>query len=209
MPRPADLPAAQRATEVPTTRRPNPWAAVPRSSATPSAPPATSPQSEPNAVLPAACPSLGFEDDPTSSFGRPTRLHRCFAAGAPLPLSLDQQRELCLSDQYVTCPRLTNLSAPNGDGAIRGAARPSQQPEADDPRILRPPFIQRAAASNRGALTDRQAVGGAEPTRLRAPATSPRVGRRCSPDTAASAHGAHPREPCAGCGGRSAHALCR
>jgi hypothetical protein len=184
--RPADSPDARRAENNPNTRRPNPWAAAPRRPAAPIAPPDTSLPSEPNAAPPAACPSLGFEDDSTSSFGRPTRLHRCFAAGAPLPLSLDQQRELCLSDEYVTCPRLTasqgvaqpSLSAPVGDARYETHV---PEPEADDPRILRPPFIQRAAASNRGALTDRQAVGGAEPTRLRAPSTPPRVGAGARP----------------------------
>jgi hypothetical protein len=65
------------------------------------------------------CPKLGFEDDPGNSFARPTRLHRCFAAGTPLPLSLDQQRELCLTDQFGTCPRLSMI----GRGATRPAAR--------------------------------------------------------------------------------------
>ena len=73
------------------------------------------PQAEPEEAI-AHCPKLGFEDDPGNSFGRPTRLHRCFAAATPLALSLDQQRELCLSDQFGTCPRLTVVG--------RGATRP-------------------------------------------------------------------------------------
>src|SRR5262249_43981425 len=72
--------------------------------------PVPGPREEPVVPIAAHCPKLGFEDDPSSSFGRPTRLHRCFAAGKPLPLSLDQQRELCLSEQYPTCPRLVSAA---------------------------------------------------------------------------------------------------
>ncbi|HEX8967295.1 MAG TPA: DUF4388 domain-containing protein, partial [Chloroflexota bacterium] len=73
------------------------------------------------------CPKLGFQDDPAHAFERPTRLHRCFAAGTPLPLSLDQQRELCLSEQFGTCPRLTSNANHGG-------------------RILRLPFVARVNA---------------------------------------------------------------
>ncbi|HEY0582321.1 MAG TPA: DUF4388 domain-containing protein, partial [Chloroflexota bacterium] len=129
------------------------------------------------------CPKLGFEDDPANSFGRPTRLHRCFAPGTPLPLSLDQQRELCLTEQFGTCPRL-GLTAAGPDGARRtppvippapavGRAERAAQSAADSapgsghPRIVRLPFIARAAAGERSAVADRQAVGGPEPTRFR------------------------------------------
>src|SRR5439155_9113450 len=104
------------------------------------------------------CPKLGFEDDPTNAFGRPTRMHRCFAAGTPLPLSLDQQRELCLSEEYGTCPRLTMAAtAPHARAAQRtmdgpGLRRPGPglrrtEPEGDDPRIVRLPLVGRANAA--------------------------------------------------------------
>jgi uncharacterized protein DUF4388 len=94
-------------------------------------------------LAPAHCPSLGFDDDPASSFGRPTRLHRCFAAGRPLPLSLDQQRELCLSDQYPSCPRLAGAAQHVPSWRARPAAtRP--EPAADDPRIVHLPLPGRA-----------------------------------------------------------------
>ncbi|HEV7663444.1 MAG TPA: DUF4388 domain-containing protein [Chloroflexota bacterium] len=94
------------------------------------------------------CSKLGFEDDPSNSFSRPTRLHRCFAAGAPLPLSLDQQRELCLGEQFDTCPRLTI-------------------PVGADPRVVRLPFVARTAAAEQ-TTADQQAVGGNnDPARLR------------------------------------------
>jgi len=130
----------------------------------------------------AHCPKLGFEDDPSNAFSRPTRMHRCFAAGTPLPLSLDQQRELCLSEEFGTCPRLTMAaSAPQAHSAQRttdvgamrragpGSRRP--EPEADDPRIVRLPLLGRANAAERGAVADRQAVGGVGRTRFRAGAT--------------------------------------
>ena len=128
------------------------------------------------------CPRLGFEDDPRNAFGRPTRLHRCFAAGAPLPLSLDQQRELCLSDQFGTCPRL----AMAGGGPRRGAeatapsaararaARAAVEPADADGRIVRLPFVARAAAA-----AESRSAAAAEPARLRpardgaAPANEP------------------------------------
>jgi hypothetical protein len=155
-----------------------------RAAETPPAP-ASNRQDTAAASLPGVCPQLGFEDDPNNSFGRPTRLHRCFAAGAPLPLALDQQRELCLTDQYGTCPRLTAATragrATRPSPLTANAGTLPVQPEADDPRILRPPFVQHAAASDRGAVTDRQAVGAAEPTRFWGPSMSPRVGADARP----------------------------
>ena len=83
------------------------------------------------------CPKLGFEDDPASAFGRPTRLHRCFAAGSPLPLSLDQQRELCLSDHFGTCPRLSaagaRRSAASAPATLRSADAAPHRPHARRP----------------------------------------------------------------------------
>src|SRR5205085_6481921 len=92
------------------------------------------------------CPKLGFEDDPASSFGRPTRLHRCYAVGRPLPLSLDQQRELCLSEQYGACPRLAGV-LPNGAPGrpARPVSPPPESSTTDELRIVRLPFSGRAA----------------------------------------------------------------
>jgi len=122
------------------------------------------------------CPKLGFEDDPRNSFARPTRLHRCFAAGTPLALSIDQQRELCLSDQFGTCPRLS-MASPSGPARsgrdtqpVRSAPRP--EPEPDDSRIVRLPFGGRGGASPRGG--DRQAVGASELSHFRTPNAAPR-----------------------------------
>jgi hypothetical protein len=114
-------------------------------------------------VVAGHCPKLGFEDDPGNSFGRPTRLHRCYAAGTPLPLSLDQQRELCLTNQFGTCPRL-----PAVDGALRG----------DRSRIVRLPFGGRNGSSPRA---NRPVSGASEPTQFRAPTTAAREGVAARP----------------------------
>jgi hypothetical protein len=138
------------------------------------------------------CPKLGFEDDPDNAFGRPTRMHRCFAAGTPLPLSLDQQRELCLSSEYGTCPRLTmSASAPESRPAQRPADMPGPrrpgpglrrpEPDADDPRIVRLPIAGRASAAERGAVADRQVVGGPERNRFRSAAVPARESAQTTP----------------------------
>ncbi|HET6317937.1 MAG TPA: hypothetical protein VFG86_15895, partial [Chloroflexota bacterium] len=129
-----------------------------------------------------SCPKLGFEDDPGSSFARPTRLHRCFAAGAPLPLSLDQQRELCLSEQYSTCPRLAmaglSSSAPQTAPAVVPVPSPAEVASAaaapadsQNPRIVRLPIrgrIRPAAEAAPPAEPMTAAPPGASPTPLRA-----------------------------------------
>lgn len=105
------------------------------------------------------CPKLGFEDDPHTSFGRPTRLHRCFAASSPLPLSLDQQRELCLSEQFGTCPRLAAAaSAPTAWSSAPLGARSSDE-GADDSRIVHLPFSGRGAEAHTSAHTSAHASG--------------------------------------------------
>ena len=54
----------------------------------------------------ASCPLLGFADDRARHYARPTALHRCFAdAAVPGLVTTQEQRELCLGDQYPACPR--------------------------------------------------------------------------------------------------------
>jgi hypothetical protein len=124
---------------------------------------------EPTSVQPKQatphCPMLGFEDDPATSSGRPTRLHRCFAAGTPLPLSLDHQQQLCLSDQFGTCPRLGTTERPINDLIVAQSAMPAE-PDAVDPRIVRLPLAARIYAAQRSS----------EPTQLHAAGTSHRNG---------------------------------
>jgi hypothetical protein len=57
------------------------------------------------------CPKLGFADDPTRSFSRPTRTHRCFALGRPLVVASEQQAALCLTPEHVECPRFTGQTS--------------------------------------------------------------------------------------------------
>ncbi len=114
----------------------------------------TPPRPEAPAATPVDhCPKLGFEDDPTNSFGRPTRLHRCFAAGTPMALSVDQQRELCLSDHFGTCPRLAAaLANPPSRGAWPGPRRLDDSTR-EDGRIVRLPFGARGATSATSATS--------------------------------------------------------
>jgi Domain of unknown function (DUF4388) len=179
----AAAPTMSAAASVPAT----PGTAAPSVSRPASAPvtPSTAP-SAPRAVQPFApasvdvvhCPKLGFEDDPSSSFGRPTRLHRCFAAGTPLPLSLDQQRELCLSDQYGTCPRLSMAgltpAAPKlvPPPSVDLASSESQSaPTEDDPRIVRLPVGGRPAAGVRPATPASPTPAAPTPLRARSSRT--------------------------------------
>src|SRR5205823_11139245 len=129
------------------------------------APPSVAPRPEPQRPTPVvplttgpstaltSCPKLGFEDDPSSSFARPTRLHRCFAAGTPLPLSLDQQRELCLSEQFATCPRLTSAGAVSPPSQVAAQAADAAPAGAEDGRIVRWPHAGRARMAGRAAAT--------------------------------------------------------
>jgi hypothetical protein len=142
----AAAPAASAPTPAPVASAPAP---VPAPTA-PSAPPTNVRHIGESTTDVARCPKLGFEDDPSTSFGRPTRLHRCFAAGTPLPLSLDQQRELCISEQFGSCPRLATATSTDH---IVG--------EPADPRIVRLPV------SGRHAVADRHAVGASDPARFR------------------------------------------
>ncbi len=54
------------------------------------------------------CPLLGFADDRGRHYSRPTALHRCFAGGSASTVTPQEQRELCLSGRYSTCPRFRN-----------------------------------------------------------------------------------------------------
>ena len=51
------------------------------------------------------CPRLGFLDDSTSHFLRPTQLHRCFVAAPTARVTNQEQLEFCLSGAFVRCPR--------------------------------------------------------------------------------------------------------
>ena len=61
----------------------------------------------------AVCPLLGYSDDRSGRYSRPTRLHGCFAVGSAQDVSLSQQRSRCFTDRYMQCPRLTASFAPH------------------------------------------------------------------------------------------------
>jgi hypothetical protein len=77
----------------------------------------------------AACPKLGFADDPGSHFSRPTQLHRCYAGATVQRLSVEQQRQFCLSEGFGACPRLSGAL----EGNVRSAVDPAVPPERDFP----------------------------------------------------------------------------
>lgn len=62
----------------------------------------------------AVCPLLGFADDKARHYSRPTALHRCYAAGSPSLVTAQEQRDLCLSDRFATCPRFRNADQLSG-----------------------------------------------------------------------------------------------
>ena len=58
------------------------------------------------------CPLLGFADDRERHYGRPTALHRCYASGSASLVTPAEQRDLCLSGRFATCPRYRNWETP-------------------------------------------------------------------------------------------------
>jgi hypothetical protein len=57
---------------------------------------------------PQPCPLLGFADDRSRHYSRPTALHRCYAGRGPSLVTAQEQRELCLAGRYAACPRYRN-----------------------------------------------------------------------------------------------------
>ncbi len=81
------------------------------------------------------CASLRYADDPTNRYSRPTQLHRCYAAGYPSPVSLQEQRTLCLTAGFAMCPRLGGSphSEADGEHAPIYAEAPASPTEAAEP----------------------------------------------------------------------------
>jgi len=75
------------------------------------------------------CPRLGFADDPMRNYSRPTALHRCYASITPSLVTLQEQRELCLSGQYPTCQRFRTASR-SSRPVIRHLKQPEKVPLA-------------------------------------------------------------------------------
>jgi hypothetical protein len=58
------------------------------------------------------CPKLGYVDNPPEHYSHPTHLHRCYASVGPTRLSTQQQRDLCLTEGHLSCPRLAGVYEP-------------------------------------------------------------------------------------------------
>jgi Domain of unknown function (DUF4388) len=86
--------------------------------------------SEPNSTNPTAaqaCPKLGFADDRGRHYSRPTALHRCYASGAASVVSGAEQRGVCLSGQFATCPRFRSAEEePRATASTAAGVEPSR-----------------------------------------------------------------------------------
>lgn len=78
------------------------------------------------------CPHLGLKHTKAIRFSSPTDEHRCYIFGDPLAIDVDQ-RDFCLSEGYVQCPRFTGAEPPpavagSSGGKVRdkGPARQRQ-----------------------------------------------------------------------------------
>jgi hypothetical protein len=91
---------------------------------------------EADAIQP-ACPNLGFADDREHHYSRSTAMHRCYAAGAASLVSAQEQRDLCLSGRFATCPRFRNNAATALTATAMAQAQPSPEPPAPRSIALR------------------------------------------------------------------------
>ncbi len=105
----------------------------------------------------AACPKLGFADDPEQRYSRPTSMHRCYATGVGASVTAEEQRQLCLSGAYATCPRYIG----------RRAARPTTAPA----RSAAPPPTSPAPTARQPDPRARTAAAAAVTTPQTAPAS--------------------------------------
>jgi Domain of unknown function (DUF4388) len=92
------------------------------------------------------CPLLGFVDDETRHYSRPTAMHRCFATGAPNLVATHEQRELCLSGRYPTCPRYRNASNPKSAAPPLATIAPPLAAASPPAAISRPTMPAGVAA---------------------------------------------------------------
>lgn len=64
----------------------------------------TSPEPTPSALKTASCPHLGIREDPQTCLAYPAGWNLCYRARPVRAVSLEQQRELCLSPVFTCCP---------------------------------------------------------------------------------------------------------
>jgi hypothetical protein len=134
-------------------------------------------------ITPRVCPRLGFADDPTRHYSRPTALHRCFASGSAGLVSSQEQRELCLTGRFESCPRFRGgVDAATPPLVSRGPVSPPSQPEVvlRAPSAVPPGVAARLAAAEQLSMPGRSGASlpPPPPTRARpSPALLERVGR--------------------------------
>ncbi len=92
------------------------------------------PEAADRGAPPAVCPSLGFADDPSRHYSRPTALHRCFASRAPGLISNQEQLDLCLGGGFATCPRFQNVSSSTPAPTAATVREPQPRERAAEPR---------------------------------------------------------------------------
>ena len=69
---------------------------------------------------PLFCPFLGFEDDPSTALAYPAKYNFCFKAKPTAPVSLAQQRNFCLTENFPECPVYQKEALGPLPKAIRG-----------------------------------------------------------------------------------------
>jgi len=69
---------------------------------------------------PLFCPFLGFEDDPSTALAYPAKYNFCFKAKPTAPVSMAQQRNLCLTENFHECPVYQKEALGPLPKAIRG-----------------------------------------------------------------------------------------
>jgi Domain of unknown function (DUF4388) len=119
----------------------------------PPEPLAASPPVKPSeTVAPGPCPFLGFADDPSRHYSRPTALHRCFAGGAASLVTGQEQRELCLAGRFATCPRYRNVTS------LTPSPRPQvvAPPPVPEPPVEQVPVIPAGVATRLTAASQMQ-----------------------------------------------------
>jgi hypothetical protein len=102
----------------------------------------------------AICPLLGFADDNSRHYSRPTALHRCFAGGTPGLVTAQEQRDLCLAGRFTACARFRNTERPAAAAVVHEPptlARTSltvvERPPATLPPAEVPPIVAARAAA--------------------------------------------------------------
>lgn len=83
------------------------------------------------------CPCLRLQSDPTQVADRPGPGHRCYVGLHPAPVGLAYQAAVCLTPNYINCPRLVgdHLAAPAADRVGAGRER-RHLPRTGIPSIL-------------------------------------------------------------------------